>query len=277
MIIELGFRIRADRSATHLPDGVQAKDGPTLVGGCSRRCGMNNRTRSASTRVRAPPPARRPPGHPGAHGRPRALGCYSFLRTRSQNPRGSTILMGASAAAISRRSRSPVTNTSARLSTAEATTHRSSESRWGTAARTAGLGATSYSLRNSSISLTVPGGRPIRVLSTRPSSRSTTSPVTRVCSASTTRSTSAQIPRVAKALTKTLVSKKTLKRRRGRHPRPSGIPAPPRTAVLYVGAARISSGSTAAGGHRAQAHFASGRSACRAGQGAFPGQGPAEW
>src|SRR5205807_10446365 len=67
-------------------------------------------------------------------------GCYSLLRTRSQNPRGSTILMGASEA-ISRRSRSPVTNTSTRLSIAEATTHWSSGSRFGTAARVADLGA----------------------------------------------------------------------------------------------------------------------------------------
>jgi hypothetical protein len=73
------------------------------------------------------------------------------------------------------------------------------------------------------------------------------------------------------------VSRKTLKRRHGRHPRPSGIPALPRTAMSYVGAARIASGSTAAEGHRVRAHFASGRSACRAGQGAFPGQGPVEW
>src|SRR5438034_139426 len=52
----------------------------------------------------------------------RIRSCYPFLRTRSQNPRGSMILMGA-AAAISRRSRSPVTSTSARLSIAEARTH----------------------------------------------------------------------------------------------------------------------------------------------------------
>jgi hypothetical protein len=42
---------------------------------------------------------------------------------------------------------------------------------------------------------------------------------------------SAQTPRRANALTKTFVSRNTLKRRRGRHPRPSGILAPPRTAV----------------------------------------------
>src|SRR5205807_9115676 len=95
--------------------------------------------------------------------------------------------------------------------------------------------------------------------------------------ASTTRSTSAQTPRVAKALTETFVSRKTLKRHRARHPRPSGIPAPQRTARLYVGAVRISAGSTVAGGHRARAHFWSVRSVCRAGQGAFPDRGPGEW
>jgi len=170
---------------------------------------------------------------------------YLPLRTRSQNPRGSTILMGASVA-ISRRSRSPVTNTSARPPTAEATTHWSSGSRCGTVARVAGLETTSYSRRNSSISLMIPGGRPIRALSTRPSSRRTTSPVTRVCSASTTRSTSAQTPRLAKALTKTFVSRNTLKRRHARHPRPSGSPVPPRMAVPYAEVVRISSSSIAA-------------------------------
>ena len=203
-------------------------------------------------------------------------GCYAFLRTRSQNPRGSTILMGASAA-ISRRSRSPVTSTSTPPSIADARIHWSSGSRFGTAARIAGFGTTSCSRRNLSISLTARGGRPIRFLSTRPSSRSTTSPVTRVCSVSTTRSTSAQTPRVAKALTKTFVSRKTLKRRRARHLRPSGSPAPQRTAGLYVGAVRISAGSTAAEEHRAQAHFGSGRSVCRVRQGVFPVWGQGEW
>ena len=202
--------------------------------------------------------------------------CYLPLRTRSQNPRGSTILIGLGLA-ISRRSRSPVTNTSARPPTTEATTHWSSGSRCGTAARVAGLGTTSYSRRNSSISPTIPGGRPILALSTRPSSRSTTSPTTKVCSASTTRSTSAQTPRLANALTKTFVSRNTLKRRHARHPRPSGSPAPPQTAAPYVEVVRIASNSIAAGGRRAQAHSASARSACTIGQGVFPSQDPVEW
>src|SRR5437773_88143 len=206
----------------------------------------------------------------------RIRSCYPFLRTRSQNPRGSMILMGA-AAAISRRSRSPVTSTSARLSLAEARTHCSPGSRFGSAAGAAGFGATSCSRRNSSISLMAPGGRPIRFLSTRPSSLSTTSLVTRLCSASTTRSTSAHTPRVARALTKTFVSRKTLKRRRGRHPHPSGTRAPQRTVVPYVGAVQTSAGLAAAGGRHERVRYGSYRSACRADQEAFPARGPAGW
>jgi hypothetical protein len=201
---------------------------------------------------------------------------YPFLRTNSQNPRGSTILMPADVATSSR-SRSPVTSTSARLSIAEANTHWSSGSRRGIAARLAGRGATSCSRRKSTISLTVRGGRPIRLLSTRPSSRTTTSLVTRVCSPRTTRSTSAHSPRVAKALTKTFVSRKTLKRRRARHPRPSGTRAPRQTAALYAGGVRISAGSTDAEAHHAQAHFGSGQSACKAGRVACPTPRPAGW
>ncbi len=88
------------------------------------------------------------------------------------------ILMGA-AAAISSRSRSPVTSTSVWLSIAAARTHWSPGSRFGSAAGAAGFGATSCSRRNSSISLMAPGGKPICFLSTRPSSLSTTSLVTR--------------------------------------------------------------------------------------------------
>ncbi len=173
--------------------------------------------------------------------------------------------------ATSSRSRSPVTSTSARLSIAEASTHWSSGSRRGIAARTRGRGATSCSRRKSTISLTVRGGRPIRLCSTRPSSRSTTSLVTRVCSPRTTRSTSAHSPRVAKALTKTFVSRKTLKRRRARRPRPLGTRAPRQTAALDAGGVRISAGSAAAAAHHAQVHFGSDRSACKAGRVACPG------
>src|SRR5205809_948137 len=141
----------------------------------------------------------------------------------------------------------------------------------------AGVGATSCSRRNSSISLMAPGGRPIRFLSTRPSSLSTTSLVTRLCSASTTRSTSAHTPRVARALTKTFVSRKTLKRRRGRHPHPSGTRAPQRTVVPYVGAVQTSAGLAAAGGRHERVRYGSYRSACRADQEAFPARGPAGW
>src|SRR5207247_10385833 len=109
-------------------------------------------------------------------------------------------------------------------------------------------------------------GKPIRFLWTRPSSLSTTSLVTRLCSASTTRSTPAHIPRVAKALTKTFVSRKTLKRRRERHPHPSGTRAPQRTPVLDRGAVQPSAGSAAAGGHHARGGYESYRSSCAAGQ-----------
>ena len=112
-------------------------------------------------------------------------------------------------------------------------------------------GRPSCSRRNSWIFRTAPGGSPIRLLRTRANSCSTTSPVTKVCSESTTRSTSAQIPLVANALTRTLVSRKTLDERLAQHPRLSGIPAPPRTAGLAVGGARVGAGSTAVGGHPA--------------------------
>src|SRR5207245_358635 len=73
-------------------------------------------------------------------------------------------------------------------------------------------------------------------------SRRTTSPVTRVCSASTCRNTSAESPRVAKALTRTLVSRNTLTTRSGPRPHQSGILWPRQKVAPGDGAARNAGG-----------------------------------
>ena len=156
---------------------------------------------------------------------------------------------------------------------AEAKTHRSSSSRIGRVEGAAGLAATSCSRKKASISSTVRPGNWMRARKTRVASRSTTSLVTSVCSASTTLRTSAQIPRVAKALTRTLVSRNTLTIRLGPCQRPSDIRGLPQRAGSFGAAAGTSAGSTDGAGHHERDRSESGRSAGRAGRGACQGPG----
>jgi len=197
------------------------------------------------------------------------------VRSSVQKPRGSTMRNGASLPRI-RRSWSPVTRRSAFPSMALAKTQRSSGSLTMTLDGAEGLGTTSYSRRNCSIASIVAAGSLSFTRSTLRSSRRTTSPTRSTCSARTWRRTSAHRPRVAKALTRTFVSRNTLKKCLGRYPRPSGTLWPLRTAELDVVTARIGTGLTADAGLHGQSRCACDQSAQRGGPGAGSGQGPGE-
>ncbi len=193
----------------------------------------------------------------------------------SQKPRGSTILRGAFVA-TSRRSRSPVTSTSAAPDSADANTQRSSSSRIAPPDGACGFGTTSNSRKNATMSSTLDFGSLIRFASTRASSRSTTSPVTNVCSERTRRSTSAESPRVANALTRTFVSRNTLTRRPERRLHPSGGHVPLRKAWFVAEVAQNASSSTGGGARRVPARSATYQSACRADRAASRDRSPAE-
>lgn len=193
-------------------------------------------------------------------------------RTRFQNPRGSSIRTGRRLL-TSRRSRSPVTSTSALASNAEASIHLSSASRRDTLAGAFGFGTISYSRRNCSRESTTEVGSFNFWRSTRRSARSTTSPIMRWCSVSTCRNTSADSPRVAKALTKTFVSRKTLTTISEPHPHRSGTHEPRQTAVPAVAVAQTGSGSADAARLPVPNHFGFDLLSCTTGRGVSQEQG----
>jgi hypothetical protein len=194
------------------------------------------------------------------------------VRTRVQKPLGSTMRRGALLPS-ERRSLSPETRISALPSTALARTQRSSGSRILIFDGALGFGITSYSRRNCSISSTIAAGSLSLVLRTLFNSRKTTSPTTSSCSARIWRNTSAHSPRVAKALTNTLVSRNTLTKRLWQRLRRSGILWLPRMGALGDAAVRNAEGPAAVARLREQSRSSSSRFAWRGGRGACSGLG----
>jgi hypothetical protein len=184
-----------------------------------------------------------------------------FTRSDSQNSRGLAIRTPTARFRSSRIVRSPVINTSVRPAIAAPTIARSLRS----SGKSGSLPVTrtiSYPRRNpSTASMVAAGTRNLR-LNTERNSAITTLLVISSCSVITRASTCEHRPRVPKALARTFVSGKTLTRRRRKHPRQSGIPALPRTALLAVSAIRSAIVRGVSSKPHAQLRSASGPSVC---------------
>jgi hypothetical protein len=178
---------------------------------------------------------------------------YGFARSISQNARG-LAMRRADSPATARRSSSPVTRTSAPPASAVAI-QRSELSLTPRVRGCFGLGTTGIPSKTASAARIRSAGTLSFLDRTRRNSVRTTSPRISSCSERTVRRTSEQSPRVAKAATRTFVSRKIFNRSLGTHPRRSGNLAPPRTGESAFGLRR-------AGGRRAAGAAHLGRSRC---------------
>ncbi|HEV8644748.1 MAG TPA: SBBP repeat-containing protein [Burkholderiales bacterium] len=156
---------------------------------------------------------------------------------------------------------SPVTKTSVRPAIAHASIGISSGSLNDRAGNLFALTTSPSDLSKPRKPLITWSGRRNFCARTRSSSCSTGSHVSSSCSLKTPSINSAHRPRAARPLANTLVSRKTLTRRRGRRPRQSGSPPLQHRAWLRVEVCGSVEWQAAFSGHRGQARFSAGLSA----------------